>query len=138
MLKTTDPQILAEYTDLLMLQQRLRGQSYQGIAVLFGFSAVEVEARVDAAGAECVRGAMRATRADPAHPQPGLFKLEDFSLDPRRCMEVIMLRRLQAIEDRYGEKPTKEGQMDEFMRRRREKAAALIDGEKDREDKRPN
>lgn len=109
MLNTSDPGVLAEYTDLLMLQQKLRGLSYQEIGLLYSLSKVAVEARIDAIGSECMRGAMEATRGDPAHPQKGLFKLEDFTADPRKCMEVIMERRLRTIEDRYEQKEATAG-----------------------------
>lgn len=101
---TTNPEILAEYTDLLMLAQRLRGMDYKQIGTIFGISPREADVRIEAIASECMRQAMEATRGDPNHPQKGLFALEDFSSDPRKCMQVMMERRLKIIEDRYGEK----------------------------------
>lgn len=109
MLNTSDEQVLGEYTDLLMLKQRLRGLDHQQIGQIFDLSSVAVEARIEAIASECMREAMEATRGDPAHPQPGLFKLEDFSADPRQCMQVMMERRLNAIETRFGKKEEEAG-----------------------------
>ena len=99
-LQTDDQEVIEEYHALYMLKWRLQGQSFAQIAEHQGISLEETEERINTVASDCMRGAMAATRGDPTHPQKGLFQLEDFTLDPRRCMQQIMQNRIDAIEAR--------------------------------------
>lgn len=103
-LRTDDLEVVDTYTSLLMLKWRLQGQTFDAIAARQGMGREETEQRIETIASDCMRAAMEATRGDPAHPQKGLFSLEDFNLDPRRCMQQIMQNRIEAIEARYSQK----------------------------------
>lgn len=96
------------YRDLKMMAQIINGFDYKAIAMLWGVSVAVAMERVKSVAFEIMRIVMANVKANPDHPAPARWTVDEFTKDPRGCMVAMMRDEIRKLEAEWPELKQKE------------------------------
>lgn len=89
------------YRDLLMMREVSLGAKFKDVAATYGLSPRTVSMRVKTMASEMMREAMTQTQGDPNHPAEVRWTVEEFTRDPRGCMNAMMKHHIELLEHEW-------------------------------------
>lgn len=90
-----------EYRDLQMMEQVMEGAPIKSVAELYGVSPRLCRARVNTIASEMMRRVMLNTQGDPDHPSTVRFTVEEFTNNPRGCLQSMLQDSIREIENQF-------------------------------------
>ena len=96
-----DAKLRDEYRDLQMMEQVMEGAPIKSVAELYAVSPRTCRNRVNTIASEMMRRVMVSTQGDPEHPATVRFTVEEFTNNPRGCLQSMMHDTIRELEKQF-------------------------------------